>query len=238
MLYYLNENLLALLEADPHKFNQVYQGNFAPIVSPKLKQRQKLGNQFHQIVRQLLLGLPVEPLLEAYPKIKHWVEQLQQAAPEIFQEQPGCRRSWDEQGQVVFNDVVLSTTYDLVIQSYSLAEIIDWTTSFANEEYLETSWNTQLKLYLFAENYHYLPDKITLTYWQVNDENEPLCCHFDYSQKQHDAFKDRLALTLLNLRTPAHNLTNQHANPNSLTSFLQGQIPVNEYVASVPEVEI
>ncbi|WP_242046827.1 MULTISPECIES: hypothetical protein [Calothrix] len=36
------------------------------------------------VMRQILLGLPVEPLLNAYPQIAQWVSQIQELAPEIF----------------------------------------------------------------------------------------------------------------------------------------------------------
>ncbi|WP_292805479.1 hypothetical protein [Nostoc sp. NMS7] len=44
-----------------------------------------VADNFSLVMRQLFLGLTVEPLLNAYPQIAQWVDQIQELAPEIFQ---------------------------------------------------------------------------------------------------------------------------------------------------------
>jgi len=36
------------------------------------------------VIKQIFLGLPVKPLLDAHPQINQWVDQLQSLVPEIF----------------------------------------------------------------------------------------------------------------------------------------------------------
>ncbi|HAG84758.1 MAG TPA: PD-(D/E)XK nuclease family protein [Cyanobacteria bacterium UBA12227] len=238
MNYYLNENLLDLLEKDPNQFYRVYQGWVASTIPPQQRERLEWGQRFHQIMRQRLMGLPVDSLLATYPKLKHWVNQLTQNAPEIFEPNPDNCRSWDEQIQVTIGDIVLSSTYDLIIRGYQSAQIIDWTTSSVPNDYLESHCQTQLKLYLLAETDTYLAEEISLTYWLLMDEVSPKCLKFTYSQEQHEIFKDQLEGILSKLREPILIKSSTSTDQGSLAQFLQGQISAKDYVASVPEVEI
>lgn len=238
MHYYLNENLLNLLEKDPNQFRKVYQGWVAPTIPPQQKERLELGRQFHQIIRQHLMGLPVDSLLANYPQLKHWVNQLSQNAPEIFERSPENRKTWDEQIQVMYGDIILSSTCDLIIRNYQSAQIIDWTVYPIHQEYLENSWHTQLKLYLLADTDTYLAEEISLTYWLLTDEVSPKCLRFGYSQEKHDAFKDRLEATLSQLREPSGINTSTPTDQDPLTAFLQGQLSAKDYVVSIPEVEL
>lgn len=237
MTYYLNEYLLALLEENPNQFQKVYQGWVVPTLSPKLKECQKWRKRFHQIVRQYLMGLPVEPLLETHARLKYWVDWLTENAPEIFEEKPGSWKSWDEKIQVGFGNIILSSTYDLIIRGEQLAQIIDWT-STVNPDYLKCCWNTQLKLFLFAESDTYFAEDISLTYWLLTDNAEPECLRFSYSQEQRDAFKDKLQAISIELTELTVNATFIATEQSPLTKFLQGQMSAKDYVSSVPEVEI
>jgi hypothetical protein len=40
---------------------------------------------FQLVIRQLCLGLPVQPLLEAHPQMAGWVAEVNELAPELFQ---------------------------------------------------------------------------------------------------------------------------------------------------------
>lgn len=247
MIYYLNENLLELLEKDPNQFHNVYQGEFAPAIPPEQHARQELGRNFHQIMRQCLMGLPVEPLLVAHPQIKCWVEQLQQHAPEIFEEQPGWSRSWDEQIQVAFGEslmndnsplIVLSSIYDLIVRGHDSARIIDWTTSTVSPDYLQNCWNTRLKLFLLAANSTYLTEDISLTYWLLAENKRPHFIKIGCNREQHQAVKDRLRNILLQLEELSESPAKSQPFPDPLDKFLRGQIGAEEYLASITEVEI
>ncbi|MGH2416038.1 MAG: hypothetical protein ACRDEA_20580, partial [Microcystaceae cyanobacterium] len=40
--------------------------------------------RFHQLIKQSLLGLPIEKLLETKPQYQLWFEQVQKEAPQIW----------------------------------------------------------------------------------------------------------------------------------------------------------
>jgi hypothetical protein len=44
-----------------------------------------IQHNFQQIIKQLFLGLPVEPLLNTYPQIANWIAQMRELTPELFQ---------------------------------------------------------------------------------------------------------------------------------------------------------
>lgn len=43
-----------------------------------------LQQEFQLTVKQLLIGLPVEPILESYPQIKNWIDEMRELLPSLF----------------------------------------------------------------------------------------------------------------------------------------------------------
>lgn len=69
------------------------------------------GGQFHLIMQQIGLGLPVEPFLKEYPQITSWVERVKP-----FLIIPGSKQ-WSAQLQYLYHNTLLYSECDLVICS-------------------------------------------------------------------------------------------------------------------------
>ncbi|MBW4632980.1 MAG: hypothetical protein KME30_14085 [Iphinoe sp. HA4291-MV1] len=64
---------------------------------------EKLGSEFHLIMQQIGLGLPVELFFKAYPQIDKWIE-----AAKPFLDIPGSKQ-WNTEAQYLF----LKLNYEL-----------------------------------------------------------------------------------------------------------------------------
>lgn len=72
----LDANMLRLLAADPQKFQQDFIEPQCLLTPSNLVEDQKEIERFRLVLQQLLLGLPVEPLLQADPKIASWIDRV------------------------------------------------------------------------------------------------------------------------------------------------------------------
>jgi hypothetical protein len=147
----------------------------------------QLGSDFHLLMHQRELGLPIEPILTRSPQLNTWMQAMIQAAPELFQPDP---QSWRESEQIrtlAIENYLFTAIYDLVILRPDRAEIIDWKT-YPLPKYkkdLDLDWQTRLYLYLLAETSDYLPKQITFTYWFIQSAPQPKSVQISYTLKQH-----------------------------------------------------
>ncbi|MEI2579891.1 hypothetical protein [Scytonema sp. PRP1] len=238
----LNYELLELLEKDTHKFQQYFVELKLPLHYCGSTAQQNIGEQFHLLMQQLMMGLPIEPFLAAYPEMADWVSKLQ-----LIINIPSDSKKCNITLHKLINEHLLIAKYDLVIVNVEKIVIVDWTTErhILQPEILENSWKTQLRLFLLTETQEITPDNISIIYYFVNGDDYPTIYQFNYSQEKHDAFIERLAMTLSKLPT-THNATDSKPSAaNSmkkhelnLQKFLKGEMSAAEYLDTVPEVEI
>ncbi len=191
-LIHLTQESLTLLENSPQKFQKIHLEKNGMPFSAINKEQQDIGNDFHTIVKQLLMGLPVSSLLSNYPHLRHWVEGLKKAVPDIF-----TPASSDELKEceypctLMMEGHLLSVVYDLLIASPEKAEILEWTTSKmpAKPKFIRDNWQTRLYLYVLAEQGDYKPEEISMTYWFVQSEGLPQSFKFTYNTVQHKKTK-------------------------------------------------
>lgn len=189
----LNPELLELLSTDTQKFQQSLMGDrFHLSLSSSIK-NQKDNERLQLLVQQLLLGLPVEPLLQNYPELAKWIIQLQ---PIITT--PTEEKQLNIVYQKLIQNILVFTRFDLLVAGYDKINAINWSTreNFWDADHLRNSWNTQLSLFLLAENEKVLPENISMTYCFLNCEQLPTIYHFPYNQSQYDCFDKRLQSTL------------------------------------------
>ncbi|MDM9383529.1 hypothetical protein QUB80_22845 [Chlorogloeopsis sp. ULAP01] len=192
---------------------------------------EKLGGEFHLIMQQIGLGLPVEPLLEAYPQIDKWVK-----AVKPFLEIPGSKE-WNAEVQYLYKLQLLHANYDLIIYQDKQVIGIDWTIQkLSNFQVLENSLNTQLRLFLLHEKTQLPPEHINLIYLFVNTDN---IYQFTYSQVKNQVFKERLLSILKQFfvediaeETQQEDLEIIHQR------WMNKEISTQEYLDAIPEVEL
>ena len=238
----LNTDMLELLEKNFQKFEQYFVYHKYPPINPNSSENLRVGQQFHLLMQQLMMGLPVEPLLLAYPEMAHWVKQLHPIVSI-----PAQKKYCNVNKGMLIGEWHLVAHYDLLIEGGEKVIAVDWKTEIhiPQPEKLEDSWQTQLRLFLLAEIQEIPADNISIIYCFVNGDDYASIYQFNYSQEKHDAFIERLAMTLSKLPTTSNTNDSNLSLENgiyehelNLQKFFKGEMTTTEYLATVPEVEI
>lgn len=222
MLVRLSQGYLNLLETCPRKFQYLYLEQLSSPMSAEQQAKQAWGKQFHLLMQQKELGLPVESLLKAEPQMWESFQAIAQAAPEIFlgqilpQGSIGFRQA-EHLRTLTIENVLLTVIYDLLIADDSRAQIVDWKTYPRPQirHKVADNWQTRLYLYVLAETTDYLPEQISMTYWfvqsarnldremngQINERSpETQQLKFSYDRSQHEQTKQELSQLLTQLQ--------------------------------------
>ncbi len=203
----LSQRHLNLLETCPPKFKQLYisQDNLVP--NPENEERQVWGSQFHLLMQQRELGLPLDSILTTEKELAASLEALIKEVPELSISPAQANRAAEHYRTLGVNDYLLSVIYDLVITQEDRAQILDWKTYLKprEQERLARDWQTRLYLYVLAETSEYAPEQISMTYWFVKLPKKPQSYTFTYSSQQHQQTKVDLQELLNNLDNWLHN---------------------------------
>ena len=196
----LSQGQLNCLEQCPPLFQQIYLEQLRSPTSPDQQEKQSWGTQFHLLMQQRELGLPIDSLLKQDEQLQHSLTALVNAAPEILQPEAGTWREAEHCRTLRFQNYLLTVVYDLLIAA-TTAQIIDWKTYHQpqNRAKLAQNWQTRLYLYVMAETSHYLPEQISMTYWFVRLPTQPQRLTFTYDSIQHEATRQDLANLLAQL---------------------------------------
>ncbi len=203
----LSQRHLKILETCPRQFQHIYLDRLTAIQ----ESRTQFGSDFHMLMQQRELGLPIEPILARSPELKRWMEAILTTAPELFAPDSTAWRESEhvrtlaipQSGGCANDNYLFTAIYDLVILKPNRAEIIDWKT-YPLPKYkkdLCSEWQTRLYLYMLAETSNYLPKQIDFTYWFIKSSPHPKSVRIDYTNKQHRQ-------TEQDLRTLLSKLTN------------------------------
>jgi PD-(D/E)XK nuclease superfamily len=156
-------------------------------MSPTQQTKTQLGSDFHLLMHQRELGLPIEPILARSPQLNTWMQAMLQIAPELFETDDRTWRESEHVRTLAIDNYLFTAIYDLLILKPERAEIIDWKT-YPLPRYkkdLDLEWQTRLYLYLLAETSEYLPKQMTFTYWFIQSTPQPKSVQISYTLKQH-----------------------------------------------------
>jgi hypothetical protein len=209
----LSQGHLKTLQECPRKFEYIYLRSLATLSPTDRQQSMQFGSDFHRLLHQQELGMPIEPFLAANPKIQAAVNALQQTAPHLFAPNPEIERASEQvrtfmiSGEHSENQYLCTAIYDLLLLGVK-AQIIDWKTYGrpARAETLDRDWQTRLYLYMLVATSDYDPTDVSFTYWFVQSE-PPQSVTFGYSEQQHQqtqqeltALVDQLSMWLVQYR--------------------------------------
>jgi PD-(D/E)XK nuclease superfamily len=156
-------------------------------MNPERQAKTQLGSDFHLLMHQRELGLPIEPILARSPQLNTWLTAMLQTAPELFDTDAHTWRQSEHVRTLQIGDYLFTAIYDLLILRADRAEIIDWKT-YPLPRYkkdLDLEWQTRLYLYLLMETSDYVPKQIGFTYWFIQSTPRPKSVKIDYTLKQH-----------------------------------------------------
>jgi len=198
----LSQGQLNLLETCPRKFQYIYLDRLGAPTSLEQQERMAWGHQFHLLMQQRELGLPIAPLLEKDPQVCHAVQALVQATPDLL---PASLEGWREAEHcrtLAVQEYLLTAIYDLIVAEEGKAKILDWKTypRPKNRTQLARNWQTRLYLYILAETSAYKPEQISMTYWFVKLPDRPQSLTFRYNSQQHAQTQHDLSRLLGELR--------------------------------------
>lgn len=203
----LSQAHLTLLDTCPRKFQYVFDRALALPGQPQQQEAATWGNQFHLLMQQRALGLPIAALAQTHPDMASQITSLEAQAPELFSPVPEERlRQSEHQRTLLFNGYLLTTVYDLLLLDDNGGHIVDWKSYLRppSRARLADAWQTQLYLYVLAETANLPPEQITMDYWFVRQHQEgqllpPSATRFRYSQPWHDHSRTRLLQLTENL---------------------------------------
>jgi CRISPR/Cas system-associated exonuclease Cas4 (RecB family) len=194
----LSQGHLKTLQECPRKFEYIYLSSLATLSPTDRQQSMQFGSDFHRLLHQRELGMPIEPFLAANPKIQAAVHGLQQTAPHLFAENPEVQRASEQVRTLMISEAghesqyLFTAIYDLLLLGIK-AQIIDWKTYGrpARAEKLEQDWQTRLYLYMLVATSDYQPADVSFTYWFVQSD-PPQSVTFGYSDRQHQETQQEL----------------------------------------------
>jgi hypothetical protein len=199
----LSQNHLNLFEYCPRRFQYaVIEGLVVP-ASPQLLAGQKWGDNFHLVMQQQEMDLPVDIVITQNPELKASVEAVCLTGNTLFSGDELFRQSEYEQA-FIFNGYRFTVVYDLLRIWDARGEIIDWKTYLKpqNKAELKRYWQTRLYLYALVESTALTPDQVSMTYCFVRARNqraqaiEPQYVQISYTQDQHNqTYQDLLRIT-------------------------------------------
>ena len=209
----INQGHLAQLEICPRKYQYVF---FDTLLGPSTYEQHlttQWGSQFHLLMQQQALDLPVGALSQADSEMSNSLAALKQAAPEVFAYLPESRTGSESHSEIFsqsehkrtleFNGYLLTVVYDLLAtdssgsnQAANNGQIYDWKThqSPPQKEWLQQDWQTRLYPYVLCETSELTTEQVSMTYWFVRVGEEPAAPNgqkpsfhrFDYTLTQHD----------------------------------------------------
>ncbi len=166
----LSQGHLSMLSTCPRKFQHTYLEQLASPTTPEQLERLAAGSQFHLLMQQWQLELPIEPFVEEDTQLQCWFSAFRNVASQILMlnEPDGSVLRQSEYALTIeFQGYLLTVVYDLLISNPARAKILDWKTypRPQNPRWLLQNWQTRLYLFVLAETGSYLPEQISMTYW-------------------------------------------------------------------------
>lgn len=191
----LSQGQLNLLESCPRKFQHIVINQLGTADAIAQQERLLQGAQFHLILQQWLLDLPVDSVLEEELQLQQWLAAFQEAAPRILDTE--ARQQPESDRTLEFAGCLLSVRYDLLLTSADHAKILDWKTypRPKNAHWLEQNWQTRLYPFVLAETSSYLPEQISMVYWFFQTDqatSPPQSLTFQYNTRKHEQTRQEL----------------------------------------------
>lgn len=163
----LSQGLLTLLATCPRKFQHLYIEQMNSYTLPDEQLRLMAGSQFHALLQQWQLGLPVEPLAASDRQLEQWFTTFIAGVPDILGMAADTARLSEQPRTLEFEGYLLTVVYDLLVLGAERAQILDWKT-YARPENLQRlrqHWQTRLYLFVLVETSQYAPEQVTMVYW-------------------------------------------------------------------------
>lgn len=183
----------------PRRYQYQYVDQLNTPTSPEQQARLDWGSRLHHLMQQRELGLPLEGILDPDDPLRATYEALLAAVPDLAD--ASISRAAEQSRTLVWDPVVLTVVYDLLMVKSDRAFIFDWKTyqSPPPRPILQENWQTQLYPFVLAATSDYAPEQITMTYWIVGKNNHVQAETFHYHQQWYHQTQRHLRQSLMAL---------------------------------------
>jgi hypothetical protein len=198
----LSQSHLTLLQRCPRQFQQTCLEQLGAPSTPEQQERLQAGSQFHLLMQQWEMNLPIAAFLQEDAQLKRWFNAFIDASPQILTEAEFCQsehlRTLEVEGHV------FTVIYDLLLLTPTEARILDWKTypKPPQPEWLMQNWQSRLYPFVLAETSEYQPEQISMTYWFFQAQGkttEPQSLKLLYDRTKHEATRQELRTLLTQL---------------------------------------
>jgi hypothetical protein len=153
---------------------------------------------FQLLMKQLFLGLPVQPLLDTHPLIARWVGEVQELVPELFQ---GRKRLWID---VPMLAPLRTEDTPIFIQAHvnyglrqEIPRLYEWGMRPA-----KIIWQDAVKLWVVAMYYAIPPEKLSLIVLALHPSRSTQKLRLQWNQEQQEQTQQWLVQLLTQPATP------------------------------------
>ena len=153
---------------------------------------------FQLLMKQLSLGLPVQPLLNAHPLIARWVAEVQELVPELFQNR---KKLWIDMPMIAPLRTGDTPIFIQVQVNYGLRRgmprLYEWAIRSA-----KPTWQDAVKLWVMAVHYAIPPEKLSLIVLALNPSLPAQKLRLQWDQTQQDQTQQWLMQLLTQSTSP------------------------------------
>ena len=150
------------------------------------------------LMKQLFLGLPVQPLLNAHPLIARWVTEVQELVPELFQNR---KKPWIDAPMIAPLTTGDTPIFIQVQVSYGLRRgiprLYEWAIRSA-----KPTWQDAVKLWVMAVHYAIPPEKLSLIVLALHPSLPAQKLRLQWDQTQQDQTQQWLMQLLTQSTSP------------------------------------
>jgi hypothetical protein len=178
---------------------------------------------FHLVMKQLFLKLPVQPLLNEHPQIALWVNQVKKLAPELFKSKRKILIDHE-----IYAPIILDNQQEFVHIFTNLGfkrgvpKLYEWAV-----RHPVLSWQDRVKLWATSTQYSLLPEKLELVVIAVHPHETAQKLNVSWNRKYHRQTEEWL-MRLLNSNQSVE--SSPHRTNSNLTSLVN--------LDEIPEVKI
>ena len=220
----LSQGHLSLLETCPRQFQHQFleQLNLHDR-SIDDEERIRSGSEFHQLIQQRSLQLPIDALLAKDPQLAQWFRAFERAMPDFFEPNPTALELAESEQVRTFAYLGhrLVVVYDYLVLKPESALVLDWKTYRKPNpsSAIVQSWQSKLYPYVLRQTSHYQAHQIELRYWFFHhDTAEKLS--LPYTDAKHRKTDRQLTHLLTQLNHWLNDYTH-HATPFPKTPEVQ-----------------
>lgn len=209
--------------------------DFQPTRSHKLTSlvHSHIQQQFQLLVKQMLIGLPVEPILDNYPQFQQWITSLKQLAPSLFVPHKKlfvdlvitARLAWNLDA----NNTSSPSSFPLIEVRTNVGiikgrkHLFEW-----GIRHSSLSYSDRIKLWVATEHFQVNPDEMQLIVLALHPTKIAQKVVFNWDNKQHKRTKNWLINKITKQTNQSFQPSNAIVNSDTASTLAKSLDEIDE----------